>query len=168
MKNDLTAKLKRFRAALECFLARIRQDRNIVAVVLVGSISDETIWRKESIYIWIIEVDGVSKRLKSDGKNEDISRVLVEDGINIHAEVIPRSRFRQMVEGSSRTAFSCNFFAKRELIYCADPSIQSWFEVANTAATKDREKELLATTTWTIYAVRYSRKLLEVKEDIEL
>lgn len=168
MKNDLKDKLGKYRAALDNFLARIRQDRNIVAVVSVGSISEETIWRKESIYVWLIEVDGVSKRLKSDGKNEDISRVLVEDGINIHAEVIPRSRFRQMVEGSSRTAFSCNFFAKRELVYCADPSIQSWFDVANKAATKDREKELLATTTWAIHAVRYSRKVLELKEDIEL
>src|SRR5262245_60054486 len=168
MKNDLTAKLKRFRAALECFLARIRQDRNIVAAVLVGSISEETIWRKESIYLWLIEVDGVTKRLKADGNNEDISRVLVEDGINIHAEVIPRSRFRKMVEGSSRTAFSCNFFAKRELVYCADQSIQNWFDQANTAATKDREKELLATTTWAIHGARYARKLLEVKQDIEL
>jgi hypothetical protein len=116
----------------------------------------------------LIEIDGVTKRLKADGKNEDISRILVEDGINVHAEVIPRSRFRQMVEGSSRTAFSCNFFAKRELVYCADPSIQNWFDQANTAATKDREKELLATATWVIHGVRYSRKLLELKQDIEL
>jgi hypothetical protein len=168
MKTDLGAKLKQYQAALQTFLARIGQDRNIVAAVLVGSLSDATIWRKESIYVWLIEVDGVSKRLKADGKNEDISRTLVEDGINIHAEIIPRSRFRQMVEGSSRTAFSCNFFAKRELVHCSDPSIRSWFEQANTAATKDREKELLATTTWVIHGVRYSRKLLEVKQDIEL
>jgi hypothetical protein len=168
MKNDLTAKLEQYRAALESFLARIREDHNVLAAVLVGSISEETIWRKESIYIWLIEVDGVTKRLKADGKNEDISRVLVEDGINIHAELIPRSRFRQMVEGSSRTAFSCNFFAKRELVYCEDVSIRSWFDRANTAATKDREKELLATTTWVIHALKSSRKLLEVKQDIEL
>jgi hypothetical protein len=168
MNADLNAKLKQYRAALDAFIARVREDRNIIAVVLVGSISEETIWRKESIYVWLIEIDGVTKRLKADGKNEDISRILVEDAINFHAEVIPRSRFRQMVEGSSRTAFSCNFFAKRELVYCHDPSIQSWFDQANTAATKDREKELLATTTWTIHAVRSSRKLLQVKQDVEL
>jgi hypothetical protein len=168
MKNDLSSKLKQYRAALEAFLVRIRDDHNIVAAVLVGSLSTETIWRKESIYLWLIEVDGVTKRLKADGKNEDISRVLVEDGINIHAELIARSRFRQMVEGSSRTAFSCNFFAKRELVYCNDASIQNWFDQANSAATKDREKELLATTTWVIHSARYARKLLEVKQDIEL
>jgi hypothetical protein len=33
--------------------------------------------------------------------DERIYRILVENNINIHAEVIPRSRFRQMVEGSS-------------------------------------------------------------------
>jgi len=166
--NDPNAKLEQYRAALQAFLLRIREDRNVLATILVGSISQQTIWRKDAIHVWLIEVDGVSKRLKADGKSEDISRVLVEDGINIHAELIPRSRFRQMVEGSSRTAFSCNFFAKRELVYCNDASIRNWFDQANTAATKDREKELLATTTWTIHAVRYSRKLLEVKQDIEL
>src|SRR6267142_613435 len=108
MNNDLPSKQKQFLAALDAFLVRIRADRNIVAAVLVGSISEQTIWRKESIHVWLIEVDGVTKRLKADGNNEDIARVLVEDGINIHAELIPRSRFRQMVEGSSRTAFSCN------------------------------------------------------------
>lgn len=168
MSFDASTKLNEYRAALDEFLARVRDDNKIVAAVLVGSLDQETIWRRESIHIWLIEVDGVSKRLKSDGKSEDISRVLVENGINIHAELISRSRFRQMVEGSSRTAFSCNFFAKRELVYCNDASIRGWFDQANTAAIKDREKELLATTTWTMHATRYARKLVELRQDLEL
>lgn len=159
---------QRFEAALEVFINRIRDDRNILAAVLVGSISEDTIWWKESIHLWLIEVDGVTKRLKADGNDEDISRTLVEDGINIHANLIPRSRFRKMVEGTSRTSFSCNFFAKRELIYCDDPSIENWFSEADTAARKDQAKELLATTTWAIHAYRSSKKLLEVKEDLDL
>ena len=98
----------------------------------------------------VIEADGVSKRLKSDGKDERIFRTLCEDDINLHVELIPRSRFKQMIEGSSRTAFSCNFFAKRELIYCDDASIANWFEKANETATKDQEKELLVATTWVV------------------
>jgi len=34
----------------------------------------------------------------SDGKDERVFRILVENGINIHAEVISRIRFKQMVE----------------------------------------------------------------------
>lgn len=161
-------KLSRFTTALDRLVARVAQDRYVLAVVLVGSLSETTIWRKESLYLWIIEADGVSRRLRSDGNDERIFRFLVEDGLNIHAEVIPRSRFKQMVEGSSRTAFSCNFFAERKLIYSNDPSIDNWFDQANTVAIKDQERELLTFSTWTIHAHRHARKRLEIKKDLEL
>ena len=101
-------KLVRFQKALDQLVARVSEDRYVLAIVTVGSLSDATIWRRESLRLWIIEADGVTRRLRSDGNEERIFRILVEEGINIHAEVIPRSRFKQMVEGSSRTAFSCS------------------------------------------------------------
>jgi hypothetical protein len=162
------AKVTRFEAALAQFIERVAEDRYVLAVVLVGSLTAETIWRRESIELWIIEADGVSRRLRSDGNDERIFRILVEDGIDIHAEVIPRSRFKQMVEGASRTAFSCNFFAERRIVYSNDPSIDSWFDQANTVATKDQERELLAFSTWTIHAHRHAKKRLETKGDLEL
>ena len=161
-------KSARFGAALQRLIARVAEDRYVLAIVQVGSLSEATIWARESLWLWIIEADGVTRRLQSDGKDERIFRILVEDGINIHAEVIPRSRFRQMVEGTSRTAFSCSFFAERKVVYSQDPSIESWFAEANTVALKDQERELLAFTTWTIHAHRHARKRLELKGDLEL
>src|SRR5215471_689941 len=158
-------KLARFQAALQQFVERIVEDRYVLAIVLVGSLRAETIWQRESLALWIIEADGVSRRLLSDGNDERIFRTLVENGINIHAEVIPRSRFKKMVEGASRTAFSCNFFAERRIVYSRDPSIESWFKEANSIAVKDKERELLTFTTWTIHAYRHARKRLTIKED---
>lgn len=167
-KESNQHRVARFKLALNQLIERIAEDRYVLAVVLVGSLSEEAIWRRESIALWIIEADGVSRRLRSDGNDERIFRILVEENINIHAEVIPRSRFKQMVEGSSRTAFSCNFFAERRLIHCVDPSIDRWFDQANTVATKDREKELLSFTTWTIHAHRFAEKRLNLRGDIDL
>lgn len=168
MTESIDEKLVRFQTALQLFTERIESDKNILAAVLVGSLCKETIWRRERIRLWLIEIDGVTKRLKADGEEQDIYRFLCEEGVNLHVQLIPRSRFRKMVEGTSRTSFSCNFFAKRELVYCDDPSIASWFDQANTTATKDREKELLATTTWAIHAVTHARKQIEVKQDLDL
>jgi hypothetical protein len=165
--ND-AEKLARFEAALKQFLERIAEDRYVLAVVLVGSLQAETIWRRESLAMWIIEADGVTRRLPSDGDDERIFRILVENGINLHAEVIPRARFKKMVEGASRTAFSCNFFAERRIVYSQDPSIKTWFEKANRLATKDQERELLTFSTWTIHAHRHARKRLDLKSDLEL
>ena len=166
--ESIAEKTDRFQAALKQLVDRVSEDRYVLAVVLVGSLCEETIWHRESMSLWIIEADGVSRRLRSDGKDERIFRILVENGIDIHAEIIPRSRFKQMVEGSSRTAFSCNFFAKRELIYSDDPSIDTWFSEANSVAVKDQEKELLTFSTWTIHAHRHAEKRLKIKGDIEL
>src|SRR5438477_8053725 len=106
-KEDDGEKVARFEAALKQFVERVAEDRYVLAVVLVRSLSTETIWARETLGLWIIEADGVSRRLPSDGEDERIFRILVENGINIHAQVIPRARFKKMVEGISRTAFSC-------------------------------------------------------------
>jgi hypothetical protein len=161
-------KLARFQNALQQLIDRVQADRYILAVILDGSLSEATIWHRVSINVWIIEADGATRRLRSDGNDERIFRILVENGINIHAEVIPRSRFKLMVEGSSRTAFSCNFFAERKVVYSNDRSIDSWFKQANTVAIKDQERELLAFSTWTIHAVQHARKRLEIKQDLDL
>jgi len=166
-END-GAKVARFETALNQLIERIAEDRYVLAMVLVGSLSTKTIWRRESLGLWIIEADGVTRRLLSDGTDERIFRILVENGINIHAEVIPRSRFKKMVEGASRTAFSCNFFAERRIVYSKDASIESWFKKANSVATKDQERELLTFSTWTIHAHRQARKRLDIKGDVVL
>src|ERR1700724_1561464 len=141
-QEDDAEKVARFKAALDQLIERIAADRYVLAVVLVGSLAEETIWRRDTLGLWIIEADGVSRRLPSDGNDERVFRILVENGINIHAELIPRSRFKKMVEGASRTAFSCSFFADRQIVYSKDPSIESWFKKANSLATKDQEREL--------------------------
>jgi uncharacterized protein len=165
--ND-SQKVDRFRKSLAQFIDRVRKDRYVLAVVLVGGLNEQTIWQKDAIGIWVIEADGVTRRLRSDGDDEHIYRTFVEDNVNIHAQVIPRSRFKLMIEGSSRTAFSCNFFATREIIYSCDPSIDGWFEQANSVAVKDQERELLTFSTWTFYATRQARRFLNDRNEIEL
>jgi uncharacterized protein len=166
-END-AQKLERYETALAQFVERIMADRYVLAVVEVGSLRAETIWARHALHLWIIEADGVTRRIPSDGTDERVFRILVENGINVHAEVIPRSRFKKMVEGASRTAFSHNFFAKRRIVASKDKSIDGWFKKADRLATKDQERELLAFSTWTIHATIYARKRLEVKGDLEL
>jgi hypothetical protein len=167
-RDDDAKKLGRFKAALAQFVERIMEDRYVLAIVQVGSLLLETMWERHSLSLWIIEADGVTRRLPSDGTDERVFRTLVENGVNVHAEVIPRSRFKKMVEGASRTAFSCNFFAERRVVASKDKSIDGWFTKANRLATKDQERELLAFSTWTIHASHHARKRLDVKGDLAL
>src|SRR5262249_47449214 len=86
----------------------------------------------------------------------------------LHVELIPRTRFKRMVEGSARTAFRYSFFARRTLIYSNDPALARWFEDADTLARKDQERELCIATTWLIHSLRHARRLLEDEKDLDL
>ena len=70
-------KAARFEAALNQIIERVAADRNLLALVLVGSLSPAVIWDREAIGLWIIEADGVTRRLRSDGNDERIFRILV-------------------------------------------------------------------------------------------
>ena len=155
--SDVDEKPAQYQTAIDDFVARIADDRYVLAAVQVGTIDETTIWRKHGMHIWLIEADGVTRRIKSDGNDERIFRLLIENGVNIHTELILRSRFKLMIEGSSRTAFRNNYFATRTLIYCDDSSIRKWFEQANKLATRDQEKELLVAMTWVIWGHRHAR-----------
>jgi uncharacterized protein len=168
MPESVSQKLVRFETALQLFLERVRADPNLLAAVLVGSLTVETVWRRDTISLWIIEKDGVTKRLRADGEDPRVFRTLVEEGVNLHVELIPRSRFKRMVEGSARTAFRYSFFARRKLVYCNDPSLGKWFEDADTLARRDQERELCIATTWLIHAHRHASRLLENGRDLEM
>ncbi len=168
MTESIPDKVARFERALQLFLERVRADSNLLAAVLVGSLTEETVWRRDAISLWVIEKDGVTKRLRADGEDPRVFRTLVEEGVNLHAELIPRSRFKRMVEGSARSAFRYSFFARRKLVHCNDPSLATWFEEADTMALRDQERELCVATTWLIHAHRHAARLLENERDLEL
>ena len=166
--EPISARIARFEKALALFLERVRADPNLLAAVLLGSLSKETVWRRDSIALWLIEKDGVTKRLRADGEDPRVFRTLVEAGINLHVELIPRTRFKRMVEGSARTAFRYSFFARRKLVYCHDPSLAKWFEEADSMARRDQERELCIATSWLIHAHRHAMQLLENDQDPDL
>ena len=161
-------KVARFEAALQQLIDRIAEDRYVLAVVQVGSLSPKTIWQRESLGLWIIEADGVSRRLPSDGNDERVFRILVENDINIHAEVIPRSRFKKMVEGASRTAFSCNFFASVGSFTARIRRSRVGSRRPTASRRRTRSGNCLTFSTWTIHASRHARKRLDIKGDLEL
>ncbi|MEZ4703436.1 MAG: hypothetical protein R2834_24110 [Rhodothermales bacterium] len=168
MEKDTPSKLRQYQEALAAFIERLKEDRWILAVVQVGSLNADTVWRKDGIGLWIVEADGVTYRRRSDGEEHRIWRTLVEQDVNLWAEMIPRSRFKKMVEGSARTAFSYNFFARRTLLYSADESLTRWFEDANSVAERDQVNEVLIATGWVAHGLRHTRRLLDIKQDVNL
>ena len=66
-----------FTAALDALVSEIKKDRSILAVVLCGSLSHDTVWEKSDIDLVLVTID--EKQLKP----RDLS--LYADGVNVHA-----------------------------------------------------------------------------------
>src|SRR3954471_3781769 len=82
----------KFGAALDALIERVKTDRSVLAAILCGSLSHDTVWAKSNIDLVLVTID---KR-----KAELSSRALYADGLNVHVFLMPRSEFRTTVEGS--------------------------------------------------------------------
>src|SRR5215212_2963747 len=96
-----------FTAALDALIAQVKDDRSILAAMLCGSLSHDTVWAKSDIDLVLVTID--------DKKVEQGERSLYADGLNVHAFLMPRAQFRKTVEGTVRNSFMHSFLAKGRL-----------------------------------------------------
>jgi len=128
---------QKFAAALDALLDRVKQDRAILAAVLCGSMSHDTVWQKSDIDLVLVTVDDKDKKVGAS------SLALNALGINVHAILMPRAEFRKVVEGSVHQSFGHSFLAKGRLLYTHDPSIADLCERLHSIGARDASVQLL-------------------------
>ena len=105
---------QRFSDALQALIEQVKQDRSVLAAMLLGSLSHDRVWAKSDIDLLLVTID--------DKKVEAGDRALYADGVNVHAFLLPRAKFRAIVEGSVRNSSLHAFVAKGRLLYTHDES----------------------------------------------
>src|ERR1700686_501217 len=113
--RPLPAIQKKFTEALDELVAQVKEDRSILAAILCGSLSHDTVWAKSDIDLALITVD--------DKKTEESHLALDAAGVNVHAFLMPRAEFRKTVEGAVRNSFMHSLLAKGRLLYTHDETI---------------------------------------------
>jgi hypothetical protein len=106
---------KKFTEALEELVAQVKQDRSILAAILCGSLSHDTVWEKSDIDLVLVTID--------DKTVEQAGHSLYAGGVNVHVSLMPRGQFRKTVEGAVRNSFLHSLLAKGRLIYTHDETI---------------------------------------------
>ena len=124
-----------FARALDALVEQVKVDRSILAAVLCGSLSHDTVWAKSDIDLVLVTLD--------DRKIERTDRALYADGVNVHAVLVPRAQFRQMAESSVHNSFGHSFLAKGRLLYSHDDSISALFAHIGDIGTRDTQIQLL-------------------------
>lgn len=147
---------RRFQNALATFVERVRADDKIVAAVLFGSLSYDTIWEYSDIDVYLV---------CKDEKRPVEGFCLVEEGVTIHAVVYPRAKFRQMLEGSLQGSFFHSTVVRSTLLFSRDQALREAYENARHLGEKDRQIQLLRAATSLLPLLVKAEKWLTVKRD---
>jgi hypothetical protein len=148
-----------FTRALDSLIAEIKQDRTVLAAILCGSLSHDTVWDKSDIDLALVTVD--------DRKNDERGISLYADGLNTHAFLVSRTEFRQIVEGSVANSFMHSLLAKGRLIYTHDETIDALCERLHTMGDRDRQLQLLSAGTGVLPPLYKARKWFVTRKDAD-
>jgi hypothetical protein len=148
----------KFTQALDDLVAQVRNDRSILAAILCGSLSHDTVWAKSDIDLVLVTID--------DKKVAAASLALYTDGLNVHAILMPRAEFRKTVDGAVRNSFMHSFLAKGRLLYTHDETIADLCARLHELGARDAEVQLLTAATHALASIDKAHKWLLTRGDL--
>ncbi|HMA22614.1 MAG TPA: hypothetical protein VKP00_01440 [Gemmatimonadaceae bacterium] len=148
-----------FTKALDALVAEIKQDRTVLAAILCGSLSHDTVWDKSDIDLALITTD--------DRKSDERGVSLYTDGLNTHAVLVSRTEFRQTVEGSVANSFMHSFLAKGRLLYTTDETIVALCERLHAMGDRDQQIQLLSAGTAVLPSLYKAHKWFVTRKDLD-
>jgi hypothetical protein len=155
-----TASLQqRYTVALDALVAHIKEDRSILAAILCGSLSHDTVWERSDIDLVLVTID--------DRKVQTGGLALYADGINVHANLLSRTEFRQTIEGSLRNSFVHSLLTKGRLLYTHDPTIADLCATLSSIGGRDTEVQLLRAATSALPSIDKAHKWFVTRGDLD-
>jgi len=150
---------RRFAAALDGLVDGIKGDQSILAAMLCGSLSHDTVWAKSDIDLLLVTID--------DKKVDSTTLALYADGVNVHAMLVPRAQFRAIVEGSAHNSFMHSLLAKGRLLYTHDTTIADLCARLGEIGRRDIELQLLRAAIHALFPIYKAHKWLLTRGDLD-
>ena len=148
-----------FMEALDALVEQVKQDRSILAVILCGSLSHDTVWAKSDIDLGMVTID--------DKKIATKSLSLNSNGVNVHAFLLSRSEFRKTVEGAVQNSFMHSLLAKGQLLYSHDESIATLHARLKTIGERDMQVQLLHAGVHALPSIYKAHKWFLTRNDLD-
>jgi hypothetical protein len=156
---DRLAIQQTFAVAVEELVEQLKHDRAVLAAILCGSLSHDTVWKKSDIDLVVITID--------DKKVERNFLALYSNGVNVHALLMSRMDFRKAVEGSVRNSFTHTFLAKGRLLYTHDPTIADLCRSLEGLGDRDTHVQLLRAAINALPPIDKAHKWLATRGDLD-
>lgn len=150
---------EQFTQALNTLVEQVKGDRSILAAILCGSLSHDTVWEKSDVDLVLVTID--------DKKVDETDLSLYADGVNVHTLLIPRTRFRRMVESSVRNSFLHSYLTKGRLLYSHDETIGALCQGLHEIGERDTQVQLLRAATGALPPIYKAHKWFVTREDLD-
>lgn len=150
---------QRFTDAIDALVEQIKEDRSILAALLCGSLSHDTVWARSDVDLVLITID--DRKIPSGGTS------LFADGVNVHALLMPRAEFRKTVESSLQSSFSHSFLAKGRLLYTHDETIAALHARLGELGARDTEMQLFRAATHLLPLLYKAHKWFVTRDDLD-
>src|SRR5947209_7514627 len=150
---------QKFSAALDTLIEQVKRDRSVLAAILCGSLSHDTVWAKSDIDLVLVTID--------DKKTANAGLSLYADGINVHAFMMPRTDFRKLVEGALHNSFMHSLLAKGRLLYTHDDTVATLCDQLHVIGERDTKLQLLAAASGALPAIYKAHKWFITRGDLD-
>lgn len=149
---------RRYEQAVDQFVDKVKQDRTIIAAILFGSLAYDEVWEKSDIDLMLVSTeDKKGTRFYS----------LVENGLNIHAGIGPRSEFKAWIERSLESSWAQSIIARSRLLFSRDETLAEYYRAVTHLGQRDKEAGLLRAATSVLPPLAKAEKWLHVKGDLD-
>jgi hypothetical protein len=146
----------RFRDSLRQFVDKIKQDDQVIAAILLGSLSYDQVWKKSDIDLKLIVHD---QKLRSG------YMCFVENEVPINASIQTRNDFKRWMERSVSGSFNQSMLIRSTLLFTKDPSISEYFDEIRYMGARDRQLQLLRLGCHALSLLAKAEKWQYVKRD---
>lgn len=140
---------------MDALVAELRADTEVLAVILVGSLSYDVVWEKSDIDLVIVIADSRAGGSVSMLKND----------IVVHAYLTPRREFQRTVGSAVQSSFFHSFLSRGKVLFTRDQTISEFFDEHRELGTRDRQVRLLTAVTWLLPGLTKAQKWIRVKRD---
>jgi predicted nucleotidyltransferase len=157
--NAQTKTPERHQTALDTLVAKLKEDRHVLAAILFGSLVRGEAWEKSDIDLVAVLRDGVERERRGYW--------LLENGVSIWLETVPRSQLKQQFERALPGTIRHAMHSQARLLFSHDESIASWLERTERIGGRDQAYRLLQDALRLPYLLEKAEKWLRVKRDAD-
>jgi len=143
----------RFEAALSAFVEKIKNDPNILSIILCGSLANDTVWEKSDMDLLVLV-----REMKLTTKSFCVD----EDGLILNVNLLSEFDFKRSLE---RNLSGDGMYHMAKVVYAKDEGFRSFVEDVQKMGADDRAMAIFRCATDLIYFMEKIEKWLTVKDD---